>query len=218
MKKTLGLFAIFLLFTAYACNPKVAQNEGKRDTLIALKIPNPDALLPKHKGANDEVELTYDDVLSDLRASYGKIEKIDKLVIEGKDTLQIHETYYCLHDSSLRIPGRYLGPWGKDTTKDFIANTFATRIVLVVDNDTILNRMFKKADFDKYLFKQLRRYAIISEPNYIGYDKAKGEFALGYSLSIPLTDVGVPAYITIDKRGKYRVLDEYAKMDPYKTE
>src|SRR5665213_1541458 len=44
---------------------------------------------------------TFKEVLDELLKSYNKIEHIDKTIIDGKDTLKLHETYYCLHDRSL---------------------------------------------------------------------------------------------------------------------
>src|ERR1700733_10806134 len=103
---------------------------------------------------------------------------------------------------------RYMGPWGTDTTKDCISNTLATKIIVINNRDTVLNKVFKKREFDKVLWDRLQQYAIIFTADYLGYDKTKGEFGLGYSITIPLTDVGVPAYITVDKTGKYKILDE----------
>jgi hypothetical protein len=216
MKKTLGLLAIILLFIGCNCNPRVTKSEGKRDTLIAFKIPKSYTIPPSRMGSNDEVEVTFDDVLTDLHTSYNKIEKIDKQVIDGKDTLQLHETYYCLHDSSLVIPKHYL--WGGDKTKNFTANTFATKVIVINNRDTVLNKVFKRIDFDSALWDRLRRYAIIFSADYVGYNKAKHEFALGYSITIPLTDVGVSAAITVNKKGNYKILDEYAKMDDYRKD
>jgi hypothetical protein len=157
---------------------------------------------------------SFKEVLADQLASYNKVENIDKSVIDGKDTLKLHETHYCLHDSSLSIPKKYM--WGGNKTKDFVTNNFASKIVLIVNKDTVLNKVFNKRDFNNVIYDQLKKYAIVFNPGYIGYNKTKGELALGYSISIPLTDVGVPAYITIDKKGKITILNEYAKMDSYK--
>jgi len=218
MKKLSRLSIIVSLICGCACNPKVTKNEKKPDTLNAYYSKKLNVAPPLNKASDDNVGVTFEDVLSELRASYNKIETIDKQIIDGKDTLQLHETYYCLHDSSLKVPGRYMGPWGRDTTKDFIANTFATKIIMIKNRDTVLNKVFKKREFDKVLWDRLQQYAIIFSAGYIGYSKNTGEFALGYSITIPLTDVGVPAEITVDKKGNYKILDEYAEFDGYKKD
>ena len=163
---------------------------------------------------NEQADPTFKGVLNDLLASYNKVIHIDKSFIDGKDTLKLHETYYCLHDSLLSVPKKYM--WGGDKTKDFVTNNFVSKIILTVDNDTVLNEVFDKSDFNGVINGQLKKYAIIFNPDYLGYNKIKSELALGYSISIPLTDVGVPTYLVIDKKGKYRILDEYAKMNSYK--
>ena len=157
---------------------------------------------------------TFKEVLADRISSYNKVEYIDKMIVDGKDTIQLHETYYCLHDSSLFVPKQYL--WGGDKTKDFRTNNFATKIVVICKKDTVLNKVFERDDFNSALSDQLKKFAIIFDAGYLGYNKEKEEFALSYSISIPLTDLGVPAYIIIDKKGNYKILDEYANMDAYK--
>lgn len=169
-----------------------------------------------YDSANDNTEPSFEEVLAYLRAAYNKVEHIDKTVIDGGDTLQLHETYYCLHDSSLVVPKFYV--WGGDTTKNFTANTFATKIIVINNRDTVLNKVFKRMDFNSALWDRLRLYAVIMFPYYDGYNASEHKFALGYSITIPLTDVGVPASIAIDKKGKYQILDEYVKMDGFKKD
>jgi len=218
MKKILWLSIIVASIFAYACNPKVTKSEKKQDTLSAYYSKKLKIVQPLNTGGNDMVYVTFDEVLSELRASYHKIETIDKQVIDGKDTLQLHETYYCLHDSSLRVPARYMGPWGSAITKNFVANTFATKIIVIRNKDTVLNKVFKKEEFNKVLWNRLKQYAIIFTADYLGYDKTKGEFGIGYSITIPLTDVGLGAGIAVSKTGKYRILDEYSKTDSFKKD
>ncbi len=189
------------------------QSETMNDSLKKRKAI--DSQMALGDRPDDEQEgPSFKEVLADRLESYKKVEYIDKSVIDGKDTAHLKEMYYCLHDSSLRVPKKYM--WGGDKTRDFVTNNFASKIALVINKDTVLNKVFKKSDFNGVIYEQLKKYAIVLKPGYIGYNKTKGEFALGYSISIPLTDVGVPAYITINKTGKFSILNEYAKTDSYK--
>ncbi len=163
---------------------------------------------------DDEQDPSFKEVLADLLASYNKTENIDKLVVDGGDSLKIHLKYYCLRDSSVIVPKHYV--WGGDTTKDFVTHSFVEKVVVVKNKDTVLNKIFTRADFNNVIQDQLKKHAIIFSPYYLGYDKARGEFGLGFSISIPLTDLGVPAYLAIDKKGNYKILDEYAKTDSFK--
>ena len=153
---------------------------------------------------------SFDEVKADLLSSYNKVGRIDTLVVIGSDTLHIHEKYYCLHDSSLIIPKKYL--WGGDKSKDFVTHNFASKIVVVKNADTILNKIFKKSDFNSALQEEEKQHAILFDPGFEGYSQKYNGIVFGYSISIPLTDVGVPAYILVDKSGKYRILDEYAEI------
>ena len=213
------LVGLCLVLIQVSCSEKHRQTSSQTKPVgdAAISENKAEKLTTTADTAERNEDESFEKVLVDLRAAYNRVERIDKTVIDDGDTLQLHETYYCLHDSSLRVPGHYM--WGgADTTKDFIANTFATKIIVVNNRDTVLNKVFKKSEFDKILWNRLQQYAIIFDAGYIGYDKAAGEFAMGYSITIPLTDVGLSAGIAVSKTGKYRILDEYAKTDSFKKD
>ncbi len=204
---------IALVVSSCTSSKKATLNNTERDTANALANEKKATKVSADSTESDP-EPSFNEVLSDLRVSYNKVETIDKQIIGGKDTLELHESYYCLHDSSLHVPGHYM--WGgADTTKDFIANTFAIKIIVRKNSDTILNREIKKEEFNKILWDRLQQYVIIMAPGYIGYNKSTGQFAIGCSLTIPLTDVGVPTSITVDKTGQYQILDEYSNLNGF---
>jgi len=210
------LYLGIVLFILSGCDEHHATKNSSNtanDSVQKQKAGDPKKIA-KDQPEDDDPEPTYDEVKADLLGTYNKVENIEKTVVDGKDTLLLHCKYYCLHDSSLIIPANY--DWSGKGKKEFITHNFASQIVLIKNKDTLLNKTFKKVDFKNALYAQLQKYAIMFSPDYGGYNKTKGEFAIDYSVSIPLTDVGVPAYIVIDKNGKYKVLDEYAKMDDYK--
>jgi hypothetical protein len=210
-----NLILFFILVALAACSGDHKKQKPDGNNVLKAKI---DSLDRKEANASkipvDALGPTFEKVLAELKAKYDKIEKIDKQVIDGKDTFQIHQTYYCLHDSSLIVPRRYL--WGGDTTKDFTTHTFASKIVLVNNGDTVLNRVFKKADFDNVMWVPLRTYAYMFDADFIGYDKNQREFAFGFTLDIPLTDVGLPAFVVVGQKGDYRVMDEYFEIERFR--
>jgi len=160
-----------------------------------------------------DVEPTFAEVKADLLSKYDKVERIDTTVIVGSDSLHVHEKYYCLKDNAVVVPKKYL--WGGDTTKDFVTHSFVTHIIVIKNKDTIINKIFRKKDFDPVVNPEERKYAIIFDSGFEGYQKQYDSIVFGYSISIPLTDVGVPAYIAIDKNGHCKMLDEYAKLDEH---
>jgi hypothetical protein len=120
--------------------------------------------------------------------------------------------YYCLHDSAINVPESYMSAWGKEHVKPFIAHNFACKIVVLNSKDTIFNKVVKRGNFDKVLRDDLKKYATLAGVKFGGYNKSKQYLIFNYSISIPMTDVGVPASLTIDKQGNYKVWDEYAKL------
>jgi len=145
--------------------------------------------------------------------SYNKIERIDTTITDGNDHLRIKMEYYCLHDSALTVPKRYMSAWGKDNANDFITNNFACKIQVLNNQDTVFNKAITRTDFNSVLEDHLKKYATLVTAKFEGYSKTKGYLIFSYSVSIPMTDVGVPASLTIDKHGNSKIWDEYAKFN-----
>lgn len=204
------LLATICIASLSNCN---SNSKGRTENIDSLENQKKiDAQMAKGDQPDDEQEgPTFEEVKRDLLSSYNKTEIIDTSLIDGKDSLHVYSKYYCLHDSSLTVPKRYI--WGGDKPKDFIANTFANKIVVVNNKDTVFNRVIKKDDFLSVINDEEKKYATLFGPHFHGFNKTTKELTFSYSVSIPLTDVGVPACLVIDKKGKYRVVDEYAKID-----
>ncbi len=169
----------------------------------------------KSIAASDEddgnVEPSFDEVKAELLSRYNKVEHVDTTIIVEKDTLHIQEKYYCLKDNAVIVPKKYL--WGGDTTKDFVTHNFVSCIVIIKNKDTIINKTFRKSDFDNVVNPEERKYAIIFTASFAGYKKLYDSIVFCYSITVPLTDVGVPACIAVNRKGEYKMLDEYAKLE-----
>lgn len=155
---------------------------------------------------------TYAEEMHSTLKSYKEIKQIDTLIIDGNDSLRIHIKHYCLHDSAIIVLKSYMSAWGKEYAIDFTTHNFATKITVLNNRDTIFNKIIKKKDFDNVIRDQLKQYAVLFNPYFRGYNKTRGFLIFGYSISIPMTDIGVPASLTIDKKGHFKVWDEYAKL------
>ena len=191
-----------------------SQSRRLKDSVKPRKQPTQQDAIADTTENNDSE--SFEEVLADFLASYNKIEKTDKQVISGSDTLHLHETYYCLHDSSLIIPKRYL--WGGDTTKDFIANTFVSKIILLKNKDTVFNKIITKSYFNAILDEQQKKYAVLFGGGSGKYNEAKGGFMFGFSVSIPLTDLGTAVHLVIDKNGKEKIMDDFTFINKYHEE
>jgi len=195
---------------------------ARTDSVNKRKAVNPQSAktnppVTKHDEVDDDSPTpTFKEVLAERVAAYSAVENTEDMVIDGKDTLRMHLKYYCLHDSSLTVPEKYMEPWGEKDPKGFVTNNFASKIIILKNKDTVFNKIIKKNIFNGILEDPLKKYAVLLTCDYEGYNKAAGEFAFRYSITIPMTDVGVPASIVVDKTGHYRVLDEYANTDGFK--
>lgn len=131
-------------------------------------------------------------------SNYNNIETIDTSFKDSDgNKIHIQTKYYCLFDNAIVVPKQYV--W-EDTTKTFTTHNYAQEIKIVIENDTIFNKTITKAYFSDKLFPQLKKYAVLMFPNF-SYDKEKMVFDFGYSLSIPITDVGASWRLLIDKKG-----------------
>ena len=137
-------------------------------------------------------------------SNYAKIEIMDTSFIDlvGKE-IQVQTKYYCLFDSAIFIPKEYV--W-EDTTKPFITHNYSHDIKIVINKKIIFNKTITKADFDDNLYPELKKYAVLMLPNF-SYDQKRTQFNFGYSLSIPITDVGVGRRLIIDEKGQISKTD-----------
>ena len=115
------------------------------------------------------------------------------------ESLKVYGKYYCLFDSAIVVPGKYNLD---DTTKLFRTHNFAEDVAIISNGDTILKRTITKGDFNGRLPEYLRKYAVLFEPKFEGYDSNTDMFDFFFSVSIPLTDVGQPMLLSLKRDGQ----------------
>ena len=103
-------------------------------------------------------------------------------------------------DSALTIPAKY----DFDTHTDFVTSNFKSNIILIRTQDTILNMSIDKSIFKKLLYPELDSLGTLLFPNLI---LSKDTIEIHYSITIPITDVGIHAVIKFDKNGDYIIAD-----------
>jgi hypothetical protein len=134
--------------------------------------------------------------------SYSKIAKIDTTIIFNGNNLQIQLIYYCLKDSALVIPKIFV--FDEKNPKDFNTYDFASKILISTDKDTLFKRVIGKQEFYPIISKQLQKYGTLRIPT-LSISSDKNLIRFHYSISIPVTDIGVGVYLLIDKSGEYRI-------------
>lgn len=206
-----NIFLLLLVAFSFGCSHRPQQiSQSLQDTFKKQKQIDP-LMNTSDTSAADTAEESFSEVKRDLLKSYNQIKKTDTTIVDNGDTLNVHFKYYCLHDSLAIVPAHYM--WGDAPKKDFIANNFASKIIVIKNRDTIFNRIIYKKEFNPVIFDALKKYAIMFDAVFREYEKARGTLLFAYTISIPLTDVGVLTYLTIDKKGNYVIHDEYYKLD-----
>lgn len=193
--KLINLTFIIILFLT-SCRHRVQKETSLNTSIDSSTI------------KQDEEEKSEEPDTKELRkeyiANYSKIETIDTSFTstEGNE-IHINTKYYCLFDNAIIVPKQYV--W-EDTTKTFKTHNYSQDIKIVIDSDTIFNKTITKAYFEDNLYPELKNYAVLMFPNF-SFDKEKNVFVFGYSLTIPITDIGAGRKLIIDKKGNVSTTD-----------
>jgi hypothetical protein len=199
--KIINLTFINILFLI-SCGHRVEKNSSLNSVADSSTDIQRKAEEENYEPDIEAKEENYDPNFKKLRkeyvANYHKIRNIDTSFtdIDGKQ-IHIQTKYYCLFDNAVIIPKQYVL---EDTTQAFITHNYSQHIKIVVDRDTIFNRTITKTDFADKLSPELKQFAVLMFPTF-RYDKEKNIFDFGYSLTIPITDLGSGWRLQIDKKG-----------------
>jgi hypothetical protein len=210
-----ALLFIMIVFFLCGCHSPSTNAYTLRDSLVKDSIAKQKAI-DAQMAAGDRPDSeqegpTGEEVMHETLESYNKIEKTDTLIVDEKDTLKIHLKYYCLHDSSLIVPAKY--NWWDKKKKDFRTNNFATSAIILKNRDTIFNKIILRNDFKSIVTDESqKKYGVLFGSPSLRYDKTNKTTTIGFSFSIPLTDLGKAVYMIIDKTGKYKVYDDEYMM------
>lgn len=126
--------------------------------------------------------------------------KFDTSFIKDQINYRVHFRHYCMFDSALMIPSRY----NIDTNLDFVTHNFRSEFVLLSNQDTVLNKLIEKVMFSSLLDSSVRKYGTLLFP-YISIERDSIE--INYSITIPVTDVGIPVKVKFDLKGNYSILN-----------
>ena len=118
----------------------------------------------------------------------------DTVFIVGNDTLSVALKHSCTGDSFL-LPVKYIEAYKMDR---FIAHPLKTDIIVEKNGVRILDKSIEKKDFGAFVDGDLKEYAVLLYPVL----KQTGDsIYIDYSLSVPLTDVGIGVKAGIGKDG-----------------
>ena len=106
--------------------------------------------------------------------------------------------HLCTFDTGIVVPNSYVARYKLDS---FITHDFVTRIKLQKNGKKILERTVTKKDFWLEYQPEVAKYGVLFCPTIAIQG---GTTTLHYSISIPLTDVGIPAGVDINDKGGMR--------------
>jgi hypothetical protein len=138
-----------------------------------------------------------------LSKTYNVIKIIDTTLMAGPDTLHLHLKYYCIKDSDLIIPKKYV--FGEKSPKDFITHNFASDIKITQKGQIIFNKTIRKNSFDTILTEQLKNYGMLMMPYLSSSNGNKNQIVLDYSISIPASEIGTSVSLIINKNGDSKI-------------
>jgi hypothetical protein len=147
---------------------------------------------------DDNPEPSLSEIYNDCIDRYDHPVTIDSVFFAGTDVLELHVYYYCLKDSAIKVPKSYVGMYKLDS---FVTHNFETQVKLTKNGKVILERTVRKKDFVPFLDHYLKSYAVLLFPD-VGMEN--DTIHISYSITIPLTDVGIGARMLIDRNGKVR--------------
>jgi hypothetical protein len=135
----------------------------------------------------------------EIVSEYAKSLTIDTSFSTANNTYTVFLKHYCTWDSALIVPAKY----NFDTEADFMTHNFQSELTVLEGVDTAFKRIITKADFSSQLYPALKNYATLSFPTL----KLKTDsIEVFYSVSIPVTDVGIGASIQFDTKGKFTII------------
>jgi hypothetical protein len=182
-----------------------------RDTLVqSSPSPPPDTTHRRLVGRDSSItgdsmrkeqanssEPTLQEIYQQYIAKYTAPCVIDSSFKLGVGRYRLRIEHMCTFDCGIIVPGSYVHMYKLDS---FITHDFVTHITLQKNGKKILQRTLTKKDFWLKDSPELFSYAALFCPN-LELQKGLEMIILNYSISIPLTDVGIAATASIDEKG-----------------
>ena len=164
-------------------------------TLVACTNAKQDSSSLKTK-VDDSTDSGIDlkQVREDFISSYSKPIVIDTSFYWQDTLYNVIFRHFATMDSALTVPSKY----NFDTSKDFLTHNFKSQLLIIKNADTLQYRDITKQTFKEYLTPELDCCSTLLFPNFY----IKGDtIEINYSLTIPVTDVGIHVAVKFDTKG-----------------
>lgn len=149
---------------------------------------------------DDFIEPQYDEMKAEFLATYDKVQKIDSVfTFRSGQAYNLSLTYYCLKDSSVILPARY--NWsGREEI--FPTHPFVCEYKMSRAGETLAKGVIQKQTFSAQLDSALQAYGVLQYPH-LSFNENRVEMA--FSISVPLTDVGVGVTAYLQEDGLLKI-------------
>jgi hypothetical protein len=131
-------------------------------------------------------------------SSYSKPFKLDTTVRLNGQVYKLNFRHFSNMDSAIRIPAKY----NFDTNEDFVTHNFISEIILIKDTSVVLKKYITKDIFNSQLTPELKEFATLQFPSVVIDNDS---IDISYSVSIPVTDIGISISLRMNEKGEYRI-------------
>ena len=141
---------------------------------------------------------------ADYISKYGRVELHDTTVIMSDGgRFRIQTKYFCLFDSAIVVPRQFV--WD-DSTSSFTTHNFVCKISISTGTQTIFERTVSKIDFVDFMSIERKKYAALVSGGFYQFNRDTKEFEFGFSITIPVTDLGGHYTMFVNQNGLWRCL------------
>ena len=167
-------FALTCLFIS-SCQQVAERNIVKKDTVAVVSADEPEG--------DANVGPSLAEVRAEWIAGYNKPLVFDTSFNHLDSRYSFTLRHFCLFDSAIVVPALY----DLETDKPFLTHHFNSALLLRKGRDTIAAFGVGAEDFRTFADSSLSAFGVLSYPSILVQNDT---IRIGYSLSIPATDVG----------------------------
>jgi hypothetical protein len=188
-------FFLGIILLSFACNKKVQKVQSNNSDTIPFGVTTQE----------DNETISFDEIYKDFTKGYYQEKKIDTILLVNNEKYELKFYYHCLLDSSLIIPRNF---YEGELKNDFITHNYAIEIQILKANEPIYKNELTKKAFEECITGDIKKYGALLYPYFLKYDNKTQSFIFGFSVSIPLTDIGRGVFLTIDLSGNAKYLSK----------
>ena len=187
-----AFFTLLCLFFS-SCQQVAESNTLKNDSVSVLSSDEPEG--------DANVGPSLAEVRAEWIAGYNKTFVFDTSFIYLDSPYSFSFRHYCLFDSAIVVPALY----DLENDKPFLTHHFNSSLILRKGRDTIAAFIVGAEDFRAFADSTLSAFGVLSYPDILVQNDT---IRIGYSLSIPVTDVGKHVTLYLSLEGKKIFADD----------